>query len=176
VYKRQSAGCPPSPQCVGIPGQAYSAFGQQDVAATALQNALVAAGIANGGAVMVPHFLDKITNSQGQAVETYQPKVWKQAMTPQAAGEVIPLMQSVATSGTARGDGFPASLNVAVKTGTAQVGFPVITSVSDWMIGFAPATNPEVAIAVVVPYQPLSTQGASIAGPIVKAMLEAALG
>jgi peptidoglycan glycosyltransferase len=159
----------------GIPGQAYSAFGQQDVAATALQNALVAAGIANGGAVMVPHFLDKITNAQGQVVETYQPKVWKQATTPQAAGEVIPLMQAVATSGTAAGDGFPGSLDVAVKTGTAQVGFPTITSVSDWMIGFAPASNPQVAIAVVVPYQPLSTQGASIAGPIVRTMFERAL-
>jgi cell division protein FtsI/penicillin-binding protein 2 len=43
------------------------------------------------------------------------------------------------------------------------------------MIGFAPASNPAVAIAVVVPFQPLSTQGASIAGPIVKKMLEAAL-
>ncbi len=159
----------------GIPGQAYSAFGQQDVAATALQNALVAAGIANGGAVMVPHFLDKITNAQGQVVQTYQPKVWKQAVTPQAAGEVIPLMQAVATSGTAAGDGFPGSLDVAVKTGTAQVGFPTITSVSDWMIGFAPASNPKVAIAVVVPYQPLSTQGASIAGPIVRTMFERAL-
>jgi peptidoglycan glycosyltransferase len=145
------------------------------VETTALQNALVAAGIANGGAVMAPHFLEKIVNAQGQVVETYQPKVWKQAMTPQSAQEVIPLMQSVATSGTAAGDGFPSSLDVAVKTGTAQVGVPTITSVSDWMIGFAPASNPEVAIAVVVPFQPLSTAGASVAGPIVKKMLEAAL-
>jgi peptidoglycan glycosyltransferase len=171
-----SATCDPSsPLCVGVPGEAYAAFGQQDVEATALQNALVAAGIANGGAVMAPHFLEKIVNAQGQVVETYQPKVWKQAMTPQSAQEVIPLMQSVATSGTAAGDGFPSSLDVAVKTGTAQVGVPTITSVSDWMIGFAPASNPAVAIAVVVPFQPLSTQGASIAGPIVKKMLEAAL-
>ena len=160
----------------GIPGQAYSAFGQQDVSATALQNALVAAGIANGGAIMVPHFLDKITDAQGKVVETYQPRIWKQAMSANAAAEVTPLMQSVATSGTARGDGFPSSLDVAVKTGTAQVGFPVITSVADWMIGFAPANDPKVAIAVVVPFQPLSTQGASVAGPIVKAMFEDALG
>jgi len=161
----------------GIPGQAYSAFGQQDVLTTALENALVAAGVADQGAVMVPHFLEKVTNAQGQVVETYQPKVWKQAMTPEAAAEVIPLMQSVATSGTAAGDGFPASLNVAVKTGTAQIEIgTIITSVADWMIGFAPANNPQVAIAVVVPYQPLTTQGASIAGPIVKAMLVDALG
>lgn len=166
---------PSSPACVGIPGQAYSAFGQQNVLTTALQNALVAAGIANGGQVMTPHFLDKIVDSQGRVVETYQPKVWKQAMSSESASQVIPLMQSVATSGTAAGDNFPKSLNVAVKTGTAQVGTP-ITSVADWMIGFAPANDPKIAIAVVVPFQPLSTQGATIAGPIVRNMLEAALG
>jgi cell division protein FtsI/penicillin-binding protein 2 len=44
------------------------------------------------------------------------------------------------------------------------------------MIGFAPASAPKVAIAVVVPYQPTSTQGATVAGPIVLKMLEAALG
>ncbi|MGH9006808.1 MAG: penicillin-binding transpeptidase domain-containing protein [Acidimicrobiales bacterium] len=159
----------------GIPGQAYSAFGQQDVLSTALQNALVAAGIANGGAVMAPHFLQKVTDAQGRVVETYQPRVWKQAMSPGAASQVIPLMQAVATSGTASGDGFPRALNVAVKTGTAQVGTP-ITSVADWMIGFAPANDPKIAIAVVVPFQPLSTQGASIAGPILRNMLVAALG
>jgi peptidoglycan glycosyltransferase len=160
----------------GIPGLAYSAFGQQDVSATALQNALVAAGVANGGAVMVPHFLEKVTDAQGRVIETYKPQLWRQAMSAQAAAELTPLMQAVATSGTAAGDGFPASLNVAVKTGTAQVGYPTITSVADWMIGFAPANDPKIAIAVVVPFQPLSTQGASIAGPIVKAMFEAALG
>ena len=160
----------------GVPGQAYAAFGQQDVRATALQNALVAAGIANGGTVMAPHFLEKITNAQGQVVETYQPTVWKRAMTAAAAGEVTPLMQSVATVGTARGV-FPASLNVAVKTGTAQIEIgTTITSVADWMIGFAPAVNPEVAVAVVVPYQGLDTQGATVAGPIAEKMFAAALG
>jgi len=161
---------------LGIPGDAFSAFGQQDVLATALQNAMVAAGIANKGAVMVPHFLEKITNAQGQVVETYQPKVWKQATSAQAAAEVIPLMEAVAKSdGTAAGVDFPPSLDVAVKTGTAQVGTPV-TSAADWMIGLAPASNPEVAIAVVVPKQSLDSTGALVAGPIVKAMLEAALG
>lgn len=160
---------------LGIPGDAYSAFGQQDVLATALQNAMVAAGIANKGVVMVPHFLEKITNAQGQVIETYQPKVWKQATSAHAAEQVIPLMEAVATSGTAEGVGFPTSLDVAVKTGTAQVGTPV-TSAADWMIGLAPANNPQVAIAVVVPKQSLDSTGAEIAGPIVKAMLEAALG
>ena len=40
------------------------------------------------------------------------------------------------------------------------------------MIGFAPANAPKVAVAVVVPQQGLSTYGATIAGPIMKAILE----
>ena len=154
----------------GVPGQAYSAFGQQDVLITALQNAMIAAAVANGGAEMTPHLLSKVTDAQGRVVQTYQPTVWKQAMSAQAAAQIVPLMQAVATSGTAAGV-FPASLNVAVKTGTAQVGTPT-TSLADWMIGFAPADNPKVAIAVVVPQQPLSTYGATVAGPLVRIMLQ----
>jgi penicillin-binding protein A len=159
----------------GVPGQAYSAFGQQDVLLTALQNAMIAGAVANGGAEMTPHFLSKITDAQGRVVETYQPTVWKQAMSAQAAAQIIPLMQAVVTSGTASGDGFPASLDAAVKTGTAQVGTPT-TSIADWMIGFAPANNPKVAVAVCVPQQGLSTYGATVAGPIMKAILEDVLG
>ncbi len=161
----------------GVPGQAYSAFGQQNVAATALQMALVAGAVANHGAVMAPHFLNKITDAQGGVVQTYQPRVWKQAMSAEAAAQIVPLMQAVATAPGATATGiFPPSLDVAVKTGTAQVGFPNVSSVSDWMIGFAPANTPKVAIAVVVPFQPLNTSGASVAGPIVRAMLQAAAG
>ncbi|SRR5579875_485318 len=159
----------------GVPGQAYSAFGQQDVETTALQNALVAAAVANGGKEMVPHFLEKITDAQGRVVETYKPQLWRQAMSPQAAAQIIPLMEAVVTSGTASGDGFPPSLQAAVKTGTAQVGTPT-QSIADWMIGFAPASNPKIAVAVVVPDQGLGTYGATVAGPIMVAMMEAALG
>ncbi len=159
----------------GVPGQAYSAFGQQDVEITALQNAMIAGAVANGGAEMTPHFLAKVTDSQGKVVQTYQPSVWKQAMPPTAAAQIIPLMQAVVTGGTASGDNFPASLDAAVKTGTAQVGTPT-TSIADWMIGFAPANNPKIAVAVVVPQQGLGTYGATVAGPIMRQIMIDVLG
>jgi peptidoglycan glycosyltransferase len=101
--------------------------------------------------------------------------VWKQAVSPAAAAQVTTLMQSVITnpSGTAAGVGFPASLDAAVKTGTAQTGNPQANT-DDWMIGFAPASNPTIAVAVVVPLQHQEDNGAGVAGPIMKAMLEAA--
>jgi peptidoglycan glycosyltransferase len=85
-------------------------------------------------------------------------------------------MKSVITNpyGTAAGVGFPADLDAAVKTGTAQT--QIDNQTDDWMIGFAPANDPQIAIAVVVPLQPVNESGADLAGPIVKDMFEAYLG
>ena len=132
--------------------QGYSAIGQETIQDTALQNAMVAAGIANGGVVMTPHLMSSIQDSQGSQVKTYTPTVYKQAASASAAQSVTALMESVITnpSGTAAVVGFPSYLCAAVKTGTAQTASNLN---HDWMIGFAPANNPQVAIAVVVPWQ-----------------------
>jgi penicillin-binding protein A len=161
---------------LALPGVALSAFGQQTVTETDLQNAMVAEGIADTGAVMTPHVMDEIRNSTGGLVEKYQPTVYKQAETSQAAKSVNKLMQRVVTTprGTAAGVGFPSSWHIAVKTGTAQAGVGA-TVTTDWMIGFAPAYDPVVAISVVAPEQPVTASGARIAGPIMKAMMAAAL-
>jgi peptidoglycan glycosyltransferase len=77
-------------------------------------------------------------------------------------------------SGTASGVGVPSYLCAAVKTGTAQTS--AAQSVNhDWMIGLAPANNPQIAVAVVVPRQNISSDGAGVAGPIMKAVMQAAL-
>src|ERR1700689_3936085 len=85
-------------------------------------------------------------------------------------------MEAVITNpgGTAAGVGFPSYLCAAVKTGTAQTD-PTTGLTDTWMIGFAPANNPQVAVAVVVPKQANSSDGASVAGPIMKAVLQAAV-
>ena len=158
------------------PSQAYSAFGQQNVVATPLQMALVAAGFGNDGVVMTPHVMQQIRDSQGNLVENYQPKPWLTATNPLTAAAVTSLMQAVVTSGTAKSVGFPPAWNVAAKTGTAEtsgaLGQPLT---NDWMIAFAPANNPRVAVAVAVPNQVPSSTGAEISGPPTKAILYDAL-
>jgi len=154
--------------------QAYTAIGQYGVQDTALQNAMVAAGIANGGVLMTPHLMSSIRDSQGAQVESYTPKVASTVATTQAAQQVTSLMQGVVATGTAAGVGFPSYLCAAVKTGTAQTS-PTQQVTEDWMIGFAPANHPKVAVAVVVPAQAIYSDGAGVAGPIMKAVLEAAL-
>ena len=153
---------------------AYSAIGQYDVAATALQNAMVASGIADGGVVMTPHLMSQIRDAQGNLVEKYTPKPLPRTATQQAATQVTALMEGVVKDGTASGVGFPSYLCAAVKTGTAQTS-PSQHVTETWMIGFAPANDPQVAVAVVVPEQSIASDGASVAGPIMKALLEAAV-
>jgi penicillin-binding protein A len=151
--------------------QGYASIGQDVVETTALQNAMVAEGIANGGVVMTPHLMSSITDSLGNQVTTYTPTAMPRSVSAATAQQVTSLMEGVATGGTAAGV-FPTYLCAAVKTGTAQTGLGVN---HDWMIGFAPANNPQIAVAVVVPYQYIGTDGAQVAGPIVRAVMEAAL-
>jgi peptidoglycan glycosyltransferase len=153
----------------------YSAIGQWNVRSTALQGALVAAGIADGGRVMTPHLLQEITNAQGAVVSRYKPTMWRHPLGPGEATQVATLMHDVVTSGTASVVGFLYQDDVAAKTGTAQTGEVINHNNDDWMIAFAPATDPVIAVAVVVPFQPTSAYGATAAGPIVKCVIEGAL-
>ncbi len=153
---------------------AYSSIGQDCTLASPLQMALVAAGIANGGVVMAPHVMYEIRDLQNNLVQRYQPTAWHRAASQATASALTALMQKVVTSGTAAGDGFPASEDVAAKTGTAQTGVGN-TRTTDWMIAFAPASHPTVAVAVAMPHQPVDLTGAIVAGPIVKTMIQAAL-
>jgi penicillin-binding protein A len=152
-----------------------SSIGQYDVQTTALQNAMVAAAVANGGVLMTPHLMSSIHDSQGSLVQTYTPKPESLVSSAQVAQQVTSLMEGVTQpGGTAAGVGFPSYLCAAVKTGTAQTD-PTTGLTDTWMIGFAPANHPQVAVAVVVPQQANSSDGASVAGPIMNAVLKAAV-
>jgi len=154
-----------------IPGLAYSSIGQENVRSSALQDALVAAAVGNGGVEMTPHLMSFITGPDGKVIERYKDSVWKTPLTSTQAQVIVPLMEKVVTVGTASGVGFPAQFDVAAKTGTAQTG-NAQKNTDDWLIAFAPATDPTIAIAVVVPFQPTANFGATVAGPIVKCLVE----
>ncbi len=158
------------------PGLMKSAIGQQNVTASALQMAMAAGTVADGGVEMTPHVMAEIRDSQGKLVKTYAPKVWSRPISAQNAATLTTFMQGVVSnpSGTAYGVGFPASWKVAAKTGTAQVGSlgPNPTLTTDWLVAFAPNGRSKVAVAVVLPDQPGSATGAQYSGPIVKQILQ----
>lgn len=162
-----------------LPALAFSAIGQQDVAATALQMALVAAGVANHGTVMTPHVMAQIHDDQGRLVRTWQPTAWLQATSGATATTLTKMMENVVNTpgATAQGVFNIPGVQVAAKTGTAQTGGA--SGSNAWMIAFAPAEAPTVAVAVVVPAQPglsRDATGAAAAGPIADKVLATALG
>ena len=154
---------------------AKSAIGQESVQATPLTVALDAGAIANGGVIMTPHLLQRVTNSQGQTVEAYKPKPWMTATSAGTAGKVTNLMLSVVNSpdGTGVAARIP-GVQVAGKTGTAQTGGPTIET---WFAAFAPVPDPQIAVAVLVENQPSTDefQGGTIAAPIARAIIQAYL-
>jgi penicillin-binding protein A len=152
-----------------VPGLMKSAIGQESVTASALQMAMVAGTVADGGVEITPHLMEQIRDSQGDLVQTYKPKAWMRPISAQTASTLTTYMQGVVKSGTAA-NVFPPSWDVAAKTGTAQVG-PGLQQTTDWLIAFAPVGNTKVAIAVVVPNQAAKQTGAGIAGPIVRQIL-----
>lgn len=157
-----------------IPALAKSAIGQQDVSATPLQMALVAAGVANGGAIMKPHVMAEVRDDEGAVVKKWNPEPWKQAMSPENALALRDMMVQVVNSGTGRRAAVP-GVQVAGKTGTAQTSGD---NAHAWMVAFAPADAPRVAVAVIVESQPGlgdSVTGGRAAAPIVQAVLSAAL-
>lgn len=156
-----------------LPQLAYSAIGQENVRTSALMNALVAGAIGNGGQMMTPHLLSYVTGPDGTIIKRYKPTVWKTPLTAAQAGQIVPWMVNVVRFGTAYGY-FPLADDVAAKTGTAQVGNSA-KNTDDWMIAFAPASDPTIAVAVVLPFQGISRTGALVAGPVMTCLVEGAL-
>jgi penicillin-binding protein A len=145
------------------------AFGQERMSVTPLQMALVGAAIANKGVVPKPYLVQKVVAADGSTVTKTTPQTLGQAIKPQTAADVNQMMQLVVQGGTAASVGFPASLKVAGKTGTAELGLGNVYDA--WFVAFAPADNPRYVVAVVVAKQP-NGFGASISAPIAKAILE----
>jgi peptidoglycan glycosyltransferase len=147
------------------------AFGQERMLVTPLQMALVAAGVANNGTIMVPHLVRKVKSSGGSTVVNVHPQVWKHAMKPATAAALNQMMQGVVQSGTGTAAQIP-GVKVAGKTGTAETGAANIYTA--WFIFFAPADNPQVAGAIAVEHQ-LNGFGGAIAAPIAKQLMQAIL-
>jgi peptidoglycan glycosyltransferase len=145
------------------------AFGQFSMLATPLQMAMVAQTIANKGTELEPHLVDRIVAHDGSLVSRTTPRVLGHPIKPRTAAELNQMMQLVVRGGTAATVRFPSILDVAGKTGTAELGLGTIYD--SWFVCFAPAHNPRYVVAVVVEKQP-NGFGASVAAPIAKTILE----
>jgi peptidoglycan glycosyltransferase len=146
-----------------------SAIGQANVLVTPLQMALVAATVANGGREMKPYLVDKTLAPDLTALESTSPEELGRPISGDVASQLNQMMQSVVRNGT--GTNAQLSVPVAGKTGSAE-NVPGLDTHA-WFIGFAPADNPQVAVAVIVEN---GGTGGTVAAPIARQVMSAALG
>jgi peptidoglycan glycosyltransferase len=153
-----------------------SSIGQKDVALTPLENALVAATIANAGITMQPYLVDSLQGPDLANISTTAPHEQRRAVSPQVAAKLTELM--VGAEKVTQQKGAIPGVQIASKTGTAEHGTdPRTTPPHAWYIAFAPAQTPKVAVAVLVEdgADRLSATGGALAAPIGRAVIEAAL-
>jgi penicillin-binding protein A len=163
------------PTDIDEPETALSAIGQFDVAASPLQMAMVTAGIANGGAVMRPYVVQQVRSPDLEVLDEANPEVLHQAISSSVADDLTQMMVDVVDSGTGVNAQIP-GIPVAGKTGTAN-------SSTDrapyaWMVTFAPADSPQVAVAVIVEQTGVDRgeiSGNGLAGPIARSVMEAVI-
>ncbi len=157
--------------------RAGAAIGQESDTVTPLQEAMLSAAIANHGTLMKPYMVDKVTAPDLTTLSTTPATVLSHPVTPAIAQNVTDMMIQVTQNaqGTAHiSAGLQATggIVVAAKTGTAQNGINNSGLDDAVFTCFAPASNPEIAVGVVVKG---GGQGADAAAPIAVAIIKAYL-
>jgi penicillin-binding protein A len=169
LYNRGRLFKPKRPEFQVDPGRL--AFGQERLQVTPLQMAMVAAAIANHGALMRPHLIERVVSPGGKTITHLDPEQLGRPIKRQTADQLTHMMELAVTGGTGTAARIP-GIRVAGKTGTAETGRGDLNTT--WFTAFAPAEAPRVAIAVVVEDQ-LDGFGGTIAAPIAREVMEALL-
>ena len=152
-----------------------SAFGQFDDRVTPLQIAMVSAAIANGGKLMQPNLIESVMSSSLAVIDQPQPSLFSQPISADVASKVKQMMVGAVSRGVSSNAQIK-GVEVAGKTGTAQNGEDEPYTL--WFTGFAPADNPQVAVAVVVANGGGKGQGGrgnTLAAPIARKVMQAVL-
>jgi peptidoglycan glycosyltransferase len=162
----------------GDPSLMQSGIGQRDVRLTPLQNAVIAATIANNGDRMAPHLVKELQEPDFSKLDSIDPDRIERAISPDVAAKIREMM--IASEARTKGEGKIDGVTIASKTGTAEHGEdPKANPPHGWYVAFAPAEDPQIAVAVIVEEggdRGLEATGGSLAAPIGRAVIAAALG
>lgn len=136
--------------------------------ATVMQNALMAATIANNGIAMNPYVVSQILAPDGTVLKTTRGRSLGQAVSSGTAAQVKQAMLDVVQNGTGSAAAI-AGVKVAGKTGTAETNN---ANANSTFVGFAPYDTPTVAIAVVIEQNAKGEESAAaVGGQVLRAAL-----
>ena len=154
-------------------------FGQ-GFSSTTIQLAAAMSAIANGGRLMEPRLVRRVVDAHGGVVEEGLPRVSRQVL-PRPTARLVGDMLTAVTGDS--GTGLEAAIDgylVAGKTGTAQKADYVHGGYADGrfmasFVGFVPAQDPRLVIAVVIDEPMVDHYGGTVAGPVFRRIGQAAL-
>jgi penicillin-binding protein A len=149
------------------------AIGQERLLVTPLQMAEVAATVANDGTLMKPTFLQQAKDPDGRTIDELNPDAQSQVISAESANQLTEMMTHVTEEGTAAGLTVQGA-SFAGKTGTAEINVEEGTN-RPWFIGFAPADDPQIAVAVMLETC-TGCFGGEVSGPIATQIMDDLLG
>jgi cell division protein FtsI (penicillin-binding protein 3) len=158
---------------------AAASFGH-GISVTNLQLAMGVAALANGGSLMEPIIVKKVTTATGEVVREAVPRVRRRVLAARVARAVAEMMVGVTEGG---GTGTEASIEgyrVAGKTATAHKSDPLTGgySIDDYIasfVGFVPADMPEIAVSVMIDEPRVEHAGGAVAAPVFRRVAEMVL-
>lgn len=150
--------------------QAAVGMGQGKILITPLQMAMLTGGIANGGVVMKPYLVDQVVTANNFVLKNRNADPYFRLAEAAVAEQVKAMMVTVVAEGTGRNARI-SGIQVAGKTGTAQNELTALGEDKEhaWFIGFAPAEDPQIAVAVVLEYS--GSTGGRQAAPIAREVM-----
>jgi cell division protein FtsI (penicillin-binding protein 3) len=154
-------------------------FGQ-GISVTGIQMVTALSAIANGGFLMKPYVVEKITDEKGEVRQFFQPEIVRRVISGGTAKKVTALLKAATEKGGTGEEAVPAGYEVAGKTGTAQKIEPLLGGYSEdrfhsSFMGFAPAENPKIVLLVVIDEPQGKSYGGIVAAPLFKAIMEKVL-
>jgi cell division protein FtsI (penicillin-binding protein 3) len=180
---------------VGLPGEAKGivqhprywppitldtiAFGQ-GIAVTGIQMATALSAIANGGVLMRPQVVERITNEKGVVIQSFKPEAVRRVISEETSRKVMALLKATTEKGGTGEQAVPQGYEVGGKTGTAQKVDSILGGYSEdrftsGFMGFAPADEPKIVVLVVIDEPRGSTYGGIVAAPVFRAIVEKVL-
>ena len=144
-----------------------STMGQGSHAYTNVQLSRYVAAVANRGTVFELSLLDKITDSEGNLIQDYTPKISSHIDAASTTWDTVQQgMREVIANGTAKKLFSDLEVEIAGKTGTAQEARNKPNHA--FFISYAPYDNPEICVTVNIPYGYSSSNAATIAKNVYK--------
>ncbi len=177
-----------------LPGEARARFGErrwydvevatvafgQGIGVTAVQLSQALGAVGNGGRLVHPLLVSRITDATGALVQENTADPGRPAMRPEVARMLSEMLTSVTEE---QGTGIEAAIEgvrVAGKTGTAQKAREHAHGYDDqrWVssfIGFAPAERPRLVVTVVIDEPQITHAGGAVAAPLFQRVMEQSL-